>query len=916
MLGSSRWTRMRGTVVGVWVLVVLLGGGPMAHAGLPDGRGYELVSPPDKLGSDVVAESSRTRAAAGESAASPAAVTFLSLGGFADVQGTGVATEYMAMRTGVPGTSGWATHGITPRQEALSFGAVAQALEPFYDWFMSNDLSKGLFRSWSPLTTAPNVAEVPNLYVREDLRTPGSGSYRLLTDAASPLAMPDLTLGRAPIVPFVAGASQDLEHVLFESDFPLTADARGGYPKLYKRDGAVTRLIAPAGECPGGTARLDVTPGQCSAAGAGARAFRYTPRVLSEDGSRVIFTSPVLTSGLLGLPNDRVGVAAKLFQLDDRGTISTSDDAVAHLNASEARNPTTAQPARYQFASVDGSRVFFISGEQLTESGGGGLYMWERQSVNETQEVGVDATGGTFALTLHSQVSTGTADLESGSATVTAVAGSFAVGQTVTGVGIPTGTTIASMGRFNNESNATLTLSQAATLTAQGQALGASFGATTEPITHDASPSEVQSALEAMPDIGAGNVSVSSGPGGGPSYLVSFTGALAGVNIAQLEADSSGLNGGAADVTVDTATDLKNLTLIASIVPANDDGVLGGSEDGRHIYFVATAGLLGDFGNVEREVYYWQDSDGAPGGELSVIGGVAGGDARTLSYTSIPNFEPKVSRVTPDGGLLLLVVSRGGGLAPRRDHGSRCPDGNANSNETGGCSEAYVYRPESSSPTVPDVVCASCPGSGQTATRSAWVNLSRGGGGTRATPYLNRPLSDDGRYVFFSSAEALVPEDTNGRSDAYEYDVATDTRHLISSGKDPSDSYFLDASTDGHDVFFMTRERLVGWDTDNAYDVYDARVSGGLPEPTPVRTCDGDACQGPAPGVLAPAVVGSAGFRGSGNAVERTRPHRAARRCARGKVKRRVNGRVRCVRARRGRRSHRRERSSGERGAR
>ena len=36
------------------------------------------------------------------------------------LEGTGVATDYLAERDGTPGTPGWSTHAITPRQEPLS----------------------------------------------------------------------------------------------------------------------------------------------------------------------------------------------------------------------------------------------------------------------------------------------------------------------------------------------------------------------------------------------------------------------------------------------------------------------------------------------------------------------------------------------------------------------------------------------------------------------------------------------------------------------------------------------------------------------------------------------------------------------------------------------------------------------------
>jgi hypothetical protein len=144
-----------------------------------------------------------------------------------------------------------------------------------------------------------------------------------------------------------------------------------------------------------------------------------------------------------------------------------------------------------------------------------------------------------------------------------------------------------------------------------------------------------------------------------------------------------------------------------------------------------------------------------------------------------------------------------------------------------------------------------------------------------------------------------MPQDTNGRSDAYEYDMPSGTLSLISTGKDNSDSFSLDTSTTGRDVFFATRERLVGWDRDNAYDLYDARIGGGLPEPPPTPpSCSGGTCQG-APPVPPPAPAGaSAGFHGAGDARGVVRPRSHRRRCRRGSVKRRVRGKRRCVKHR------------------
>lgn len=74
-------------------------------------------------------------------------------------------------------------------------------------------------------------------------------------------------------------------------------------------------------------------------------------------------------------------------------------------------------------------------------------------------------------------------------------------------------------------------------------------GQTTASILAAATAAQVQAALEALSNIGAGNVKV-TGSAGGP-YTVSFQGALANTNVAQMTATPTG---GTGTVTVATTT--------------------------------------------------------------------------------------------------------------------------------------------------------------------------------------------------------------------------------------------------------------------------------------------------------------------------------------------------------------------------
>ena len=174
-----------------------------------------------------------------------------------------------------------------------------------------------------------------------------------------------------------------------------------------------------------------------------------------------------------------------------------------------------------------------------------------------------------------------------------------------------------------------------------------------------------------------------------------------------------------------------------------------------------------------------------------------------------------------------------------------------------GCAEVYVYDAVRDS-----LRCATC-------VNADGGNRDSGLDAQQATisRYASRAVLNDGR-VFFNSQEALVPGDTNGKLDAYQWQDGVNT--LISSGKSPQDSAFAEASADGRDVFFRTYDQLVSGDSDQEADLYDARANGGIaaqnqPIQTP-RVCGEDACQGPLMAAPGPLAAGSERFVGPASA--------------------------------------------------
>jgi hypothetical protein len=159
--------------------------------------------------------------------------------------------------------------------------------------------------------------------------------------------------------------------------------------------------------------------------------------------------------------------------------------------------------------------------------------------------------------------------------------------------------------------------------------------------------------------------------------------------------------------------------------------------------------------------------------------------------------------------------------------------------------------------------------------------------------YSPRSLSADGNRIFFNAFDALVPQDTNGEQDVYQWEAEGKGGctqpggciSLISSGRSPEPSEFVDADPTGRDVFFSTKSSLSSADP-GLIDIYDAREGGGFPLPPPPPVpCNGDACQNipPAPQSPTPA---SASFRGVGDPGPRRACGVRARRAA--KLRRRA----------------------------
>jgi hypothetical protein len=325
------------------------------------------------------------------------------------------------------------------------------------------------------------------------------------------------------------------------------------------------------------------------------------------------------------------------------------------------------------------------------------------------------------------------------------------------------------------------------------------------------------------------------------------------------------------------------LTLV-STGSAGIDGyvetVVGASADGHSVYFVCDGQLIaGEPASPILGLYLWRD------GQLRFIGSfsdldqaASNGPRNNWGFDSTAN----PSRITPDGQHLLFQTRDDAGFRDRGGFGGY---------DQAGHRELYLYDAATGR-----LACASCNPSGRPATADAVVTVRANAGTSHTTADAAQVLTDDGRRVFFNTAEALVPEDLNGTIDAYEYDAETGRVSLLSSGHSTAPSYVIDSSPSGDDAFIVTRDRLVGWDDDDLYDLYDARVGGGFPEPPPpTPACAGEACL-PGAGASPAAASGvSNRFRGVGNRRAKLSRHRS---CPHRRVLRTVRGKRRCVKRR------------------
>jgi hypothetical protein len=317
---------------------------------------------------------------------------------------------------------------------------------------------------------------------------------------------------------------------------------------------------------------------------------------------------------------------------------------------------------------------------------------------------------------------------------------------------------------------------------------------------------------------------------------------------------------------------------VLGVVGINETG-----EDGAYVYFVAN-GVLGDgaghgahqgtctvasylHNGSEANCNLYVDHDGVTG----FIAALLPDDISTLRryYASS----------APAGVVVGSLVGRTAEVSVNGQAVVFESSASLTGYENDGHRDAFVYNARSG-----ELSCVSCNPTGVPATGPDTPVLR----GSDSELWTHRWISEDGARVFFESREGLVAQDTNGVRDVYEWEQdgtgsCEDVKgcvYLLSGGTSSDNSYFLDASVSGNDVFMISRADLVPQDQGDTYEVYDARV--GAKEPVGEPVCTGTGCQGLPAGPPLFATPSSVTFAGVGNFSPGIAP--AAKTKAKGKV--------------------------------
>ncbi|HEY5195189.1 MAG TPA: hypothetical protein VIJ39_15145 [Solirubrobacteraceae bacterium] len=331
---------------------------------LPDGRQWEMVTPPQKEGADFEP--------IGESGVIQASVNGDAIADLAhsptEAKPAGYALSVSVLST--RGVGGWSSQTIAPPHvEATGLG-IGNGDE--YRFF-SEDLALGVVQPFGGFLALSPEASESTAYLHSDyLDGEVSDHCESSYQSASSCFQPLVSAANVPAGthfgeteedecdhircgPQFVGASPDAEHVVLSSPAQLTETSTEGQNALYEWNAGSLALVSilPAGEIneAGGSVAYEVVLGQDQAA----------RHAISNDGSHIVWEG-------------RTGRTETLhLYLRD-----TTQGETVRLDLPEGGSGTGSSAPGYMTASADGSRIFFTDEAGLIgESSPGGRDLYE-----------------------------------------------------------------------------------------------------------------------------------------------------------------------------------------------------------------------------------------------------------------------------------------------------------------------------------------------------------------------------------------------------------------------------------------------------------------------------------------------------------------------------------------------------------
>jgi hypothetical protein len=307
-----------------------------AESVLPDGRGWELVSPPDKHGASIepIAREGGLVQAAGDGRS----IAYMAAAPIGENEPEGNRAPERSQIFSTRASSGWSSQDIaTPNTTAQGIrGGLTREYEVF-----STDLRQALVE---PPSEAPPYLPEKTIYLRNDstcAAAPATCYEPLVTGGPEG---DDTAESKFASRVAVAGATPDLSHVVLQAGVPLTKGATGTGLYEWIAGRPAREALQLISVLPGGTQASE------SVSLGGGTVREMASAAISANGARVVWR----TNGN--------GVGHLYLREVEKGRTLQIDEPNGNVPA-----PKLAPKPVFQTASADGSRVFFTDSQRLTE---------------------------------------------------------------------------------------------------------------------------------------------------------------------------------------------------------------------------------------------------------------------------------------------------------------------------------------------------------------------------------------------------------------------------------------------------------------------------------------------------------------------------------------------------------------------